>query len=131
MKKLITVATMVFLLIPFVAVSQQIKNAVSDTVRISGNCNMCKRTIEKAGHEKGVAKVEWDEASKTASLTYDSVKISKDEILKRIALAGYDNEGHLAPDDVYSNLHHCCQYDRELKNKKVKASATKVTRQEH
>lgn len=42
-------------------------------------------------------------------------KTNQDEILKRIALAGYDSEKFLAPDDVYAKLSDCCQYKRELK----------------
>ena len=50
-----------------------------------------------------------------ASISYDTKKTNKDEILKRIALVGYDSDAFLAPDDVYNNLHGCCQYDREAK----------------
>ena len=39
-------------------------------------------------------------------------KTNQDEILKRIALAGYDSDKFLAPDDVYSKLAGCCQYER-------------------
>ena len=80
---------------------------------------MCKSTIEEAGNLKKIAKVEWDKDSKMATLTFDSKKISKEEILKRIALAGYDSESFLAPDDVYENLPRCCHYERELKTEKV------------
>ena len=37
-----------------------------------------------------------------ATLTYDPSKTNQDEVLKRIALAGYDKEKFLAPDDVYA-----------------------------
>lgn len=93
----------------------QIKNAKTETVKIFGNCGMCKTTIEKAGNVKNVATVEWNKDTKTAMLDYDSKKTNQDEILKRIALAGYDNEKFLAPNDVYAKLPGCCQYDRALK----------------
>ncbi len=93
----------------------QVKNAKTETVKIYGNCGMCKATIEKAGNEKKVASVEWNKDTKMATLTYDSDKTNQDEILKRIALAGYDSEKFLAPDDVYAKLPGCCQYSRELK----------------
>lgn len=76
---------------------------------------MCKATIEKAGNVNKVASVEWNKDTKMATLTYDGNKTNQDEILKRIALAGYDSEKFLAPDDVYAKLPGCCQYDRELK----------------
>lgn len=84
-------------------------------VKISGNCAMCKSTIEKAGNKKKESAVVWDEKSGIATLSYDENKTSPDAILKQIALAGYDNESYLAPNDAYTNLHECCQYDRELK----------------
>ncbi|MEN5435764.1 DUF3347 domain-containing protein [Sphingobacterium faecium] len=76
---------------------------------------MCKTTIEKAGNVKKEASVEWNKDTKTATLTYDSDKTNQDEILKRIALAGYDSEKFRAPDDVYAKLAECCQYDRPIK----------------
>ncbi|GGD32601.1 hypothetical protein GCM10011343_23370 [Flavobacterium orientale] len=76
---------------------------------------MCKKTIEKAGTINKEATVVWDVNTKMATLTFDSKKTNQDAILKRIALAGYDNEQFLAPDDVYANLHGCCQYEREAK----------------
>ena len=103
------------LLLSVTIAGAQIKNATTETVKIYGNCGMCKTTIETAGNLKKVAKVEWNKDTKMATLTYDSTKTSQDEILKRIALAGYDNDKFLAPDAVYEKLHGCCQYEREAK----------------
>lgn len=91
----------------------QIKNAKTETVKINGNCGMCKTTIEKAGNKKKVAKVDWNNDTKIATLTFDSKTTNEDEILKRIALAGYDNEKFLAPDDAYAKLPECCKYERK------------------
>lgn len=90
----------------------QIKNAKTEIVKIYGNCEMCEKTIETAGNVKKVANVEWNKDSKMATITYNSIKTNQDEILKRIALAGYDSDKFLAPDDVYSKLAGCCQYER-------------------
>jgi copper chaperone CopZ len=98
----------------------QVKNAKTETVKIYGNCGMCETTIETAGNIKKVAKVDWDKDTKIAIITYDSTKTNQDEILKRIALAGYDGDKFLAPDDVYSKLHGCCQYERVTKTAIVK-----------
>ena len=110
--KNIMLATFILLSI---AVNAQIKNAKTETVKIYGNCGMCETKIENAGNIKKVAKVDWDQDTKMATLTYDTTKTNADEILKRIALAGYDSDKFLAPDDVYDNLHGCCQYDRVAK----------------
>ncbi|MFV8440921.1 DUF3347 domain-containing protein [Flavobacterium sp. LB2P44] len=105
----------IVLLLSVTGASAQIKNATTETVKIYGNCDMCKTTIETAGNFKNRAKVAWNKDTKMAILTYDPTKTSQDEILKRIALAGYDSEKFLAPDAVYDTLHGCCQYEREAK----------------
>jgi hypothetical protein len=97
------------------SINAQIKNAKTETVKVYGNCGMCKTTIEKTGSIKKIAKVDWNQETQMATLTYDAKKTNQEEILKRIALVGYDSDKFLAPDDVYNNLHGCCQYDRVAK----------------
>jgi copper chaperone CopZ len=115
MKSLSKIVMVIVVLLSSVNSFAQIKNAKTETVKVYGNCGMCKATIEKAGNVNKVASVEWNKDTKMATLTYDSDKTNQDEILKRIALAGYDSEKFLAPDDVYAKLPGCCQYSRELK----------------
>ena len=103
------------LLLSAVACNAQIKNAKTETVKIYGNCEMCETTIEKAGNLKKVAKVDWNKDTKMATITYDTKKTNQDEILKRIALAGYDSDKFLAPDNTYAKLAGCCQYERTKK----------------
>ncbi len=103
------------LLLSVIVMNAQIKNAKTETVKIYGNCGMCKTKIEKAGSLKNISKVDWNEDTKMATLTYDESKTNQDEILKRIALVGYDSEKFLAPADAYSKLPGCCQYDRDAK----------------
>ncbi len=117
--------------IAFLAISSnahaQSANKKTEQVQILGNCEMCKSRIEKAGSKKGEAKVNWDDKSKMATLTYDSLKQSSNDILKRIALAGYDNENFLAPDAAYSKLPDCCKYERSLKKDTMKNETAKET----
>ena len=96
----------------FSSCNAQMKNAKTETVKIYGNCEMCEKTIETAGTIKKEALVDWNKESKMAAITYDSTKTNQDAILKRIALAGYDSDKFLAPDDVYAKLPDCCQYER-------------------
>ena len=105
----------IILLLSFTACNAQVKNARTESVKIYGNCAMCESTIEKAGNIKKVAQVDWNKDTKMAALTFDPSKTSQDEILKRIALAGYDSDQFLAPDDAYSKLPECCQYERKTK----------------
>nr|WP_314897637.1 DUF3347 domain-containing protein [uncultured Flavobacterium sp.] len=111
-KKIVMAITV---LLSITGANAQIKNTKTETVKIYGNCGMCKTTIEKAGNLKKVAQVDWNEDTQMATLTYDSQKTNQEEILKRIALAGYDSNSFLAPDAAYDNLPGCCQYEREAK----------------
>lgn len=126
--KNIILATFILLSI---AVNAQIKNAKTETVKIYGNCGMCETKIENAGNIKKVAKVDWDQDSKMATLTYDTTKTNPDEILKRIALVGYDSDKFLAPDEVYNNLHGCCQYDRVAKTPVKEENKTTAGNDDH
>jgi len=109
LKKLVVPA---FVLASSFHVHAQIKNAETISAKVSGNCGMCETTIEKAGSIKKEAQVEWDKDKQVATITYDPQKTTADQVLKRIALAGYDNEKFLAPEEAYNNLHGCCQYER-------------------
>lgn len=94
-------------------INAQTKNTKTEEVKVSGNCGMCKKTIEKAGNINDIATVVWNKETKIATVTYDESKTNKEEIAKRIALAGYDSELVKAKDEDYDNLPGCCQYDRE------------------
>lgn len=113
MKKLMTLLVLASLF--SISSQAQIKNAQTATVKIAGNCGMCESTIEKAADESTVSKADWDKDTKMATITYDSKKTDLNAVLKKIALAGYDNEQFLAPDASYSKLPGCCKYDRLLK----------------
>ena len=115
MKSLSKIVMVIAALLSSINGFAQIRNAKTETVKIYGNCGTCKTTIEKAGNVKKIARVEWNKVTKMATFTYDSDKTNQDEILKRIALAGYDSEKFRAPDDVYAKLAGCCRYDRPLK----------------
>ncbi len=112
MKTLSKILIATCFLLSIVACNAQISNSKTETVKIYGNCGMCKQTIEKAGNLKKVCTVVWDQSTKMATITYDSKKTNLDEILKRIAQAGYDSDKHRAPDEAYKKLHGCCQYVR-------------------
>ena len=126
--KNIMVATFVLL---STTINAQIKNSKTETVKIYGNCGMCETKIEKAGTIKKVATVDWNQETQMATLTYDATKTNQDEILKRIALAGYDSDKFLAPDDVYNNLHGCCQYERVAKVPVKAETKTEETTENH
>lgn len=115
MKLISKIGVAIIVLLSFTSCNAQIKNTKTEIVKIYGNCGMCEKTIEKAGNIKKIAKVDWNVDTKMATITYDATKTNHDAILKRIALSGYDNDKFLAPDNAYSKLPSCCQYDRVAK----------------
>ncbi|ASS50873.1 MAG: mercury transporter [Candidatus Fluviicola riflensis] len=107
-----------------------INNAKMERYKVAGNCDMCKKTIENAASKKGVAEAEWNKETKVLTLTYDEQKTTSNEVLKRIAYAGYDNEKFLAPDDAYAKLAECCRYDRMKKEAVVSIEPVKEPAEE-
>lgn len=113
MKSIILMAAIA--LFPIEACQSQINNARTETVKVYGNCEICETTIEKAANKKKISKADWNAETRMATITYDSEKTSLDDVLKNIALAGYDNQSFLSPDEAYNKLPDCCKYVREIK----------------
>ncbi|WP_072942809.1 DUF3347 domain-containing protein [Flavobacterium granuli] len=126
MKSIKNILMAMTLLLSVTIANAQIKNATTENIKIYGNCGMCKKNIETAANVKKVAKVDWNADTKMATITYDAKKTNSDEILKRVALSGYDSDKFLAPDAVYDQLHGCCQYDREAKTAETGMATTKT-----
>jgi copper chaperone CopZ len=86
---------------------------------VTGNCGMCKKTIESSLKGKpGISSAVWNKDTKMMKVTYDSSKISEDQIHQKIADAGYDTNQKKASDKAYGALPGCCQYKRTLHPKK-------------
>jgi copper chaperone CopZ len=102
----------ILLCLSFSAIQAQIKNLKTQSVKIYGSCEMCLEKIEKAGNIKNTASVKWNQESQMAQISFDEQTTSLDQILKRIAQAGYDSDSFLAPTNTYAQLPKCCQYPR-------------------
>jgi copper chaperone CopZ len=85
----------------------------TDTIKVYGNCGMCKNRIEKTLKLEGVTSAAWSPETKLLIISYDTAKISNDEIQKKIAAVGHDTEKYVADDEVYSKLPGCCLYKRK------------------
>lgn len=115
MKSIKKILVTTAMLLSIVVYGASIKNAKTIQAKIFGNCDMCKATIEKAGNVNNVVLVEWNKDTKIAAITFNEAKTTPEDILKRVALAGYDSAAFLAPGDAYSKLPGCCQYERTNK----------------
>ena len=85
----------------------------TDSFKVYGNCGMCKKRIEKAAVSEGVSQAVWNVDTKLMTVTFNSAKITNEEIQKRIAAAGHDTEKFRADDKVYEKLPGCCLYERK------------------
>lgn len=106
-------------------------NAQNTTrLKVSGNCGMCKSSIEKAAKSAGATTASWDMDAKLLTLIFDH-KTNLDKIETAIAAVGYDTEHKTATKETYDALHECCKYDREVKQdtliKKVTLMASGLT----
>lgn len=83
--------------------------------KVTGNCGMCKKTIEASLKGKpGISSAEWNKDTKMMKVVFNPSKISEDQIHQKIADVGYDTDKKKASDKVYSSLPGCCQYNRTL-----------------
>lgn len=85
------------------------------SLKVSGNCGMCKKNIEKAAKNAGATAASWDKVSKVLTFSFDASKTSTDKIETSIAGAGYDTEHKEATMEAYKKLDECCQYERKKK----------------
>ena len=85
----------------------------SETIKVWGNCGMCKKTIEQAAKDAGATAAVWDKTTKMLAIKYDAAQTSAQKIQEKIAAAGYDTRDFRANDEAYKNLEECCQYKRK------------------
>lgn len=92
--------------------SKKNKNAKAN-IEVKGNCDMCKKRIEKAAYSvAGVKSAVWHADDQQLHLIYNENKCSKTAVQKAVAKAGHDTQEIKATEVDYDNLHSCCQYDR-------------------
>jgi Cu(I)/Ag(I) efflux system membrane fusion protein len=81
------------------------------TIKVSGNCEMCKDRIETAAKSvTGVSSADWSTETKMLHVQFDGAKTNLDAIQKVIAKAGHDTDKHKATDAAYKALPECCLY---------------------
>lgn len=111
MKKILSL--LIVMITIFSASKTFAQSAKTETFKVYGNCNMCKKRIEKAVAADGITKADWNVNTKTMTVSYDPAKISSEAIQQKIATAGHDTEKSKAADSTYAKLPGCCQYDRK------------------
>ncbi len=94
--------------------TKQASKVDHQSFHVSGNCEMCKNTIETAAKSvPGVSNANWNVESKVFTVDFDSTVTNIDAIHKAISAAGYDTDKMKGDDKVYENLPACCHYERK------------------
>ncbi|UPQ79890.1 DUF3606 domain-containing protein [Flavobacterium azooxidireducens] len=113
MKKIILVLMISLMGISVQAQEKKNKNAKHD-IEVNGNCDMCKKRIEKAALSvKGVKSATWHEDHQDLHLILDETKCTVDQVHEAVAKVGHDTEKVKATDEAYNNLHGCCKFERK------------------
>jgi mercuric ion binding protein len=89
--------------------SAQPKN-VKATIKVYGNCTMCKKRIETALDTKGIKQAMWDPKTKELQVVYVPGRITELEIHQIVAAVGHDTDKVKATDEAYAELPFCCLY---------------------
>lgn len=106
---------MIFMLmLTTVGFAQEKKNKnAKRNIEVSGNCDMCKKRIEKAAFGvAGVKSAEWHSDDQLLHLIINEEKTSLEKVQQAVAKAGHDTRDVRASDADYQNLHGCCKYER-------------------
>ena len=86
------------------------KNYEEVQIQTSAVCGMCEERIEtNIAYEKGVKKVELDDATKIVTIGFDPRKTDADQLRKAISELGYDADDVQANKEAYDKLPACCQ----------------------
>jgi len=84
------------------------------TFEVNGNCEQCKKRIEKAAFSiSGVKMALWNIETHEMVVMINEEKCSLLDVKKAVATIGHDTKEFKATDEVYEKLNHCCKYERE------------------
>ena len=101
-------------LIGFATQAQEKKNKnAKHEITVKGNCEMCKKRIEKAAYGvPGVKQAVWNAEAQSLAVIVNEQKSTTREIEKAVAKAGHDTQNEKATAADYAKLHECCAYER-------------------
>ena len=99
----------------FCAATAQKKNNKTEIFKVYGTCDQCKTRIEKTLHDLGTNKANWNIETNLLTVSYDSIKLSKETIQRKMAEVGHDTEAFQSDEKTYKSLPKCCYYKRYVK----------------
>lgn len=107
-KSMKSVIMMIFIAMPSLFFAQKTTETI--TIKTSAQCDMCKKTLEKAmAYEKGVKSSSLEVSSAVLSVEFNPKKTTPDKIRKAVSDVGYDADEVKADPKAYDNLPDCCK----------------------
>lgn len=111
MKKILSILTIIAF--STLSVVAQEKEKAKQVIDVKGNCEMCKKRIEKAALDvSGVRSVEWTSDKQAMTVYINPKKTTGLDVQTAVAKAGHDTQDVKATNEAYENLHSCCKYER-------------------
>lgn len=117
MKSLRFIFIAIFAMVTTHLFAQESTKQKTDTIKVYGECGMCKSRVQKTLELDGISAAKWDTETTLLTVSYNPSQISNDDIQKKITAVGHDTEKFTADTWVYNKLPGCCHYER----KKTKA----------
>lgn len=90
----------------------------TSTIAVKGNCDECKERIENSVDIKGVKDATWNEETQAITITFDTKKVSLEQIETAIAKSGHKTANKEADLKAYNGLPDCCKYESKHCEKK-------------
>ncbi len=113
MKNILLITVLLLFVSNVFGQQQKNKNAKYE-IEVNGNCDMCKKRIEKAAlGVQGVKVAQWHDGHQHLHVTLNENKCDIMQVHQAVAAVGHDTDQVKAKDEVYEKLHHCCLYERK------------------
>lgn len=95
--------------------AERISTIKTQTIKVYGECGMCKKRIEKAANSvEGIKAANWNEDSQTLTIKFDVFSnYVVDNVQRKVASVGHDAEKYKADNSTYEGLPDCCHYSRK------------------
>lgn len=91
------------------------KGLTKETLKVSGQCGMCKTRIETTAKSvKGVKNASWNETAQVLTYSFNG-NVTKEQVSNALRNVGHDTELGKAPDEIYNALPGCCKYRSQTK----------------
>ena len=88
------------------------QSVIKENIKVSGNCSLCKKTIETAAKSVGASDASWNSDTKILAVSYDPSTLNSSKIQHAVSAAGYETQHFKGDEKAYNKLMTCCKYKK-------------------